>query len=753
MRRMAQRPIEPGRAPCGSIAARWSKGDNGIRLAQAGGCFIKGTRVYTKDGKKPIEEITVGDWVLSSPEDGSGQPEYKRVVRTFAHDPQPIFKITIHPEGWVFPDHSYFVVATGNHPFWVEGVGWTRADALKPQQWLRQGDGGRAFVGGVSRIYRTGEGGIGWIPSGNDPKGRGVVFDYANYAAVDDSVKEKLRYLPNEVLASDDPYLRVPVFNFEVEDFHTYYVGGKHGFWVRSANCEGPEGAREGEGLKQTLIELGKVPGATTKQPDANNEIRSQAGEGFIKGTRVHTKEGLKPIEEIKVGDWVLSSPEDGSGSPEYKRVVRTFAHDPQLVFNISIIPRWVFPDPGYFVVATGNHLFWVEDIGWTRTDALKLHQWLRQGNGGRAYVGSVSRVYRTGQEGLGWISNMQGPGGEGSVFDYANYAAVDDSVEDEFCYLPNEVLASDDPYLRLPVFNLEVEDFYTYYVGGKHGFWVRSANCEGPGGAREGEGLKQTLIEPGKVPGATAKPPDANNGIRSQAGEGFIKGTRVHTKEGLKPIEEIKVGDWVLSSPEDGSGSPEYKRVVTTFVHEDETIVDVHITLLDWSMSDPIYFAAAAENHPFWVEGMGWTRADALKAGGVLRKADGSLAKVFGLNRVYRTNREGVGWTFGGGDIKNRALFWRQLGYDTYEEYFVAEVTGSLFDYANYTPINTEKPAHLAPEVIESADPYLRVAVYNLDVEDFHTYYVGAKGFWVHSVNFQGGTLAKDIRNEAEPG
>ena len=82
-----------------------------------------------------------------------------------------------------------------------------------------------------------------------------------------------------------------------------------------------------------------------------------------------------------------------------------------------------------------------------------------------------------------------------------------------------------------------------------------------------------------------------------------------------------------------------------------------------------------------------------------------------------------------------------------------MAEVTGSLFDYANYTPINTEKPAHLAPEVIESADPYLRVAVYNLDVEDFHTYYVGAKGFWVHSVNFQGGTLAKDIRNEAEPG
>ncbi|PAU66232.1 hypothetical protein BZL41_02605 [Pseudomonas sp. PIC25] len=263
---MAQRLIEPGKAPYGAIAAKLSKVDEDIRYpAQAGGCFIKGTRVYTKDGKKPIEEIKVGDWVLSSPEDGSGQPEYKRVVRTFAHDPQPIFKISICPEDWVFPDPSYFVVATGNHPFWVEGIGWTRADALKSQQWLRQGDGGRAFVGAVKPVYRTGQEGIGWVTSANRPELHGSVFDYANYAAVDDSVAEKLLHLPNDVLASDDPYLRVPVFNFEVEDFHTYYVGGKHGFWVRSANCEGSERAREGvkpgRELRADVSSAGKARG------------------------------------------------------------------------------------------------------------------------------------------------------------------------------------------------------------------------------------------------------------------------------------------------------------------------------------------------------------------------------------------------------------------------------------------------------------------------------------------------------------
>ncbi|MGM3422638.1 Hint domain-containing protein [Pseudomonas benzopyrenica] len=223
-----------GKALFDAIAAKLSKVDEDIRYpSQAGGCFIKGTRVYTKDGKKPIEEIQVGDWVLSSPEDGSGQPECKRVVRTFAHDPQLIFRIIIHPEGWIFPDASYSVVATGNHPFCI---GWTRADGLKPQQRLRQGDGGRAFVGDVSWVYRTGQEGIGWVSSTPGPDGHGSVFDYANYSAVDDSVEEKFLYLPSEVLASDEPYLRVPVFNFEVEDFHTYYVGGKQGFWVRGSN-------------------------------------------------------------------------------------------------------------------------------------------------------------------------------------------------------------------------------------------------------------------------------------------------------------------------------------------------------------------------------------------------------------------------------------------------------------------------------------------------------------------------------------
>ena len=45
----------------------------------------------------------------------------------------------------------------------------------------------------------------------------------------------------------------------------------------------------------------------------------------FVAGTLVHTDKGLVPIEQIKVGDLVLSRPEDGGDSfpTEYKGLLK----------------------------------------------------------------------------------------------------------------------------------------------------------------------------------------------------------------------------------------------------------------------------------------------------------------------------------------------------------------------------------------------------------------------------------------------
>ena len=86
-----------------------------------------------------------------------------------------------------------------------------------------------------------------------------------------------------------------------------------------------------------------------------------------------------------------------------------------------------------------------------------------------------------------------------------------------------------------------------------------------------------------------------------------------MHTKEGLKPIEEICVGDWVLSYPDDLSPprayryDPEskflYRQVKQTFVHEDKQVCEVTV----------LNFAAGIEeilkvtlDHPFYVKGEG---------------------------------------------------------------------------------------------------------------------------------------------------
>ena len=58
---------------------------------------------------------------------------------------------------------------------------------------------------------------------------------------------------------------------------------------------------------------------------------------GFAKGTLVHTQEGPKPIEEIQVGDWVLSKPENG-GEQAYKRVLKTFAHPPERIVRVEYV-------------------------------------------------------------------------------------------------------------------------------------------------------------------------------------------------------------------------------------------------------------------------------------------------------------------------------------------------------------------------------------------------------------------------------
>ena len=85
------------------------------------GCFMKGTLVETEEGWTPIDELKVGDLVMSRPENGIGKAVSKRVVNTFRYEDKEVVMLKFS----CFPNRNgggATLVATPNHPFCVYGV-------------------------------------------------------------------------------------------------------------------------------------------------------------------------------------------------------------------------------------------------------------------------------------------------------------------------------------------------------------------------------------------------------------------------------------------------------------------------------------------------------------------------------------------------------------------------------------------------------------------------------------------------------
>jgi len=179
-------------------------------ILEFGGCFVAGTLVHTPAGLQPIERLQIGDLVLSQPETG-GERDARKIVRTVSFGDKAIWQVSYADSS----GQTETVHATGNHPFWVEGIGWTAAEFLEPGQLLQLADGSSATV---ASAHDTG------------------VLDQ--------------------------------VFNFEVDGFHTYYVG-LQGAWVHNTNCSAGELGRAGELVSSELTGLAKN---TSRIPSASGQ-------------------------------------------------------------------------------------------------------------------------------------------------------------------------------------------------------------------------------------------------------------------------------------------------------------------------------------------------------------------------------------------------------------------------------------------------------------------------------------------------
>jgi len=222
----------------------------------------------------------------------------------------------------------------------------------------------------------------------------------------------------------------------------------------------------------------------------------------------------------------------------------------------------------------------------------------------------------------------------------------------------------------------------------------------------------------------------------------GFVTGTLVHTDKGLVPIEQIKVGDMVLSKHESGDGTLEYKRVTKTIKSSEEK--ELFAIWYEVNGSPLERMLICTKDHSLWIEGKDWVAARTIDAsfklgyGAPIVLSDGQKGEIVFALPIAETVEKNICFI---------------------EDYDWHKITGSMkFDFrqtpirlsSNYAGDRLEPAGQFVLATLAESDfigdkfddtdswvapPYV-ATVYNIEVEDFHTYYVGNIGIWVRDIN-----------------
>ena len=289
-----------------------------------------------------------------------------------------------------------------------------------------------------------------------------------------------------------------------------------------------------------------------------------------------------------------------------------------------------------------------------------------------------------------------------------------------------------------------------------------------------------------------------------------FAAGTLVHTEQGWTPIQDIKVGDLVLSKPENGEGEASYKPVLNTFVYENKELwlitskkywnnKDIHGKRINNRLHDStsrISEFLATPNHPVWVVGIGvpnveervesiiaytklqWKRVDQLQQYEVMVNKDGIMFYIERAQPLYQFHNEQIEGK--PSYIWYQDQYYYMAPYINREDFEASEEFKDYVDYQEYLEKEVQKVetgwvrdienyyvAHITGSNIKDADgiawhrnnltdtngryiPF-NDTVYNLEVDGNSTYYVDSAGVFVHNTSSPEQTLlqmATDLAN-----
>ncbi|WP_165864231.1 polymorphic toxin-type HINT domain-containing protein [Capsulimonas corticalis] len=158
-------------------------------LAEGTGCFVAGTPVQMADGGfMAIEQVKIGDFVVSR-DRATGKTASQRVSDTIVHKNVATIELRF--------SNGETLVTTGPHPFYVQGRGFIKAGDL----------------------------------------------------AVGDVIVTRSK--SNTIIKSIKRLARSTVYNFTVENFHTYFVGkADGGIWVHNTTADCLKLYRGGDSLE-----------------------------------------------------------------------------------------------------------------------------------------------------------------------------------------------------------------------------------------------------------------------------------------------------------------------------------------------------------------------------------------------------------------------------------------------------------------------------------------------------------------------
>jgi hypothetical protein len=271
----------------------------------------------------------------------------------------------------------------------------------------------------------------------------------------------------------------------------------------------------------------------------------------------------------------------------------------------------------------------------------------------------------------------------------------------------------------------------------------------------------------------------------------GFVAGTLVHTEDGLKPIEQIKVGDRVLSRHESGEGELCYQSVTQTFLYEDRELYYVSWQVLEKETLKPKQIfgeMAVTGAHPIWGKRVVEERIDIDDESHDLEEIPHEINRWMSIEEIYLWYWKAY-WDFewnrgkgGGANVYVELADGPALlgyiqpilqsddpnvgvGFDDERQWLRnADTEGRRVDFrseegvphnglssSEYGTLDSDRvedmliddkqEAYDHPDALDftkRSGGYLpmRRRVYNLEVANTHTYFIGDLGLWVHDTS-----------------